>query len=100
MDSRLPEHLRPIFWSWDFDKIDAEKDKRIVIVQILNYGEIRDWRWLVDRYGKAGLEEAIAEIPASEFFPRTIELFKLLFGIEKMKYASRSDYIRDQEHIG
>lgn len=99
MDSRLPEHLRPIFWSWDFDKIDLGKDQRTVIAQVLNYGTMRDWQWMIGVYGEDSLRKVIAEIPASEFFPRTVELFKLLFGIEEMKYASRSDYIRDQERI-
>jgi hypothetical protein len=100
MKSSLPERLKPIFWSWDFDKIDIEKNKRTIIVQVLNYGKMRDWQWLTDTYGRDNLKATIVEMPTSEFSPRTVELFKLVFGIKKMKYASRSDYIRNQERIG
>lgn len=79
--------------------MSPEKDQRIIIVQILNYGKMRDWQWLVEMYGRENLKKAIADIPASEFSPRTIELLGLVFGIGKMNYASRSDYIRDQERI-
>jgi hypothetical protein len=56
----VPETLRPLFWSYDFSKIDPLRHKKTIIVQVLNYGNLDQWRWLLRTYGRDGLQDAVA----------------------------------------
>jgi hypothetical protein len=51
MNSQLPLDLRPLFWSYNFDRLDKERDKKIIITNVLNYGDLKQWRWLAATYG-------------------------------------------------
>jgi len=37
---------------WDVGEVDPEKNARFVIGRILNFGDLGDWQWAVERYGK------------------------------------------------
>jgi hypothetical protein len=90
----MPDFHRFFWWTEDPNTINLDENKRDIILQIVNYGGWRHWQWLVDRYGREGVKQVILEIPESAFMPRVLKLIKLLFGIKKLRYASRSDYIR------
>lgn len=85
---RPPNSLKPYFWSYDFSKLDVESDRRLIVVNIINYGTLKDWRWLVKVYGKEEIKKIIRRTPTGEFRPPALKLISLLFSIKK--YASRS----------
>jgi len=97
--SALPPFFKSLFWGYDFNSIDLIKDKKLIIINTLNYGNLEHWRWLVKRYGKRNLRNIIELTPKSEFRKEVVPLIKLLLGVKKFKYASRSDYIRSQKGI-
>ena len=89
---KIPEGLRSLFWSFNFETLDLDKDKRLVIIQVINYGSWSQWRWLVDVYGKETLRAEMLNIPASEFRPGALKLASLLLSLNTPKYASRGSY--------
>lgn len=97
--TRLPEFFRPVLWSFNFSRISAAKDAKEIIVNTINYGEWRHLQWIADYYGKAKLKEIIENTPASEFQPPALELSRALFGVQKLKYATRGDKIKKQTDI-
>jgi len=88
----LPEFFRPILWSYDMRQIDIWRDKKTIIVQSLNYGDLEHWQWLVRTYGREEIKKLLAEIPITEFRPRVRRLIMLIFGIEVFSHASRSTH--------
>ena len=96
--AKLPESFRPLLWSYKFSEIDPEKHKKTIIVSVLNYGDLDQWRWLIKTYGKKQLKQIIESLPASEFRKPVAALLSLLLGV-KFKYASRSDKIRAERNI-
>lgn len=94
MRNKRPDFHQFFWWIKNPNAIDLDDNKRDVILQMINYGGWQHWQWLVDHYGREGVKKAILEIPESAFMPRVLKLIKLLFGIKKLRYASRSDYIR------
>jgi len=96
--SKLPESFRPLLWSYRFSEIDPQRDKRIIIVNVLNYGDLSQWRWLVKTYGRKKLKEVIESVAASEFRKPVGTLLSLLLGV-KFKYVLRSDKIRAEKNI-
>jgi hypothetical protein len=85
----LPNSLRPLFWSYRFEELDGAKDKKTVIIQLINYGSLAHWRWLVRQYGAADVKQVLQSIPATEIKPRTRVLASLLFSIPNWRYAYR-----------
>lgn len=96
-NQNLPLFFKPLMWSYRFNQMDVERDKHIIIVNAINYGDLSHWRWLAKTYGKGNLRKYIANIPASEFRPEVLKLLKALFVIKNMKYASYYDYHRSKK---
>lgn len=87
---KLPDDFKPLMWSYDFSKVDPDRDKETIIINTINYGFWRQWKWLADYYGRQRLKKVISEIPKSEFRNyRALSLISLILGIQKMKYENR-----------
>ena len=97
--TKLPKSFKPLLWSYKFNSIDTEKDKRVIIVNTINYGDLNQWKWLVTTYGRDRLRKMIKLIPETEFRKQVLKLMKLLFNIKKLKYASRGAKIRAEKSI-
>ncbi len=97
-NSILPSFFKRLFWSYDFSLIDPQEDKRIMIVNTVNYGKWEHWVWIFKFYGKEKLKKIIREIPETEFRKPALKLICLLLGIKKLKYVSRSDYIKSKKN--
>ena len=90
--TRLPEAFRPLFWSYRFEDIDPQLQKKTIIVQLLNYGTLDHWKWLVSQYGRGEIRRVLQTIPATEIRKRTRELAGLLFSITNWRYAQRGTH--------
>jgi len=99
MPTGLPSDLRRVFWSYDVSKLDAENDRRLIVVGTINYGGWQHWIWLIDHYGKETVREIIESVPTTEFRPGALRLASLIFSVRKQLYASRSAYIRKQKGL-
>ena len=89
MSTQLPPLFRPLLWSYDFSRIDADKQRRTIIVQALNYGTLEHWRWIKNHYGVAAIREVLSGIPASEIRPKARRLASLLSLAGTWNYAPR-----------
>lgn len=87
--TRLPGNLRPLFWSYRFEELEPEKDEKTIIIQLINYGSLTHWRWLVRQYGTAKVTKVLQSIPATEIKPRTRVLASILFSIPNWRHAYR-----------
>lgn len=87
---KLPQSFRSLLWSYDFSEIDSEKDKKIIIVNAINYGDLEHWRWLVRQYGKETVKNTLENIPATEIRPRALKLAVLIFSLRRLNHAPRS----------
>jgi hypothetical protein len=87
--ARLPDSLRPLFWSYRFEELEPAKDEKTIIIQLINYGSLRHWRWLVRQYGAAEVKHVLQSIPTTEIKPRTRVLASLLFSIPTWRHAYR-----------
>ena len=88
----MPEVFRPLFWSYRFLDLDTRADAKTIIVQLVNYGTLAHWKWLVDQYGRQQIKRVLESIPATEIKPRTRTLAGLLFSITNWRYAQRGTH--------
>jgi len=86
---RLPDDFRPLFWSYRFEALERVKDEKTIIVQLINYGDLGHWRWLVREYGTAEVKRVLQSIPATEIKPRTRVIASLIFSIPTWRHAVR-----------
>jgi hypothetical protein len=98
-NSKLPSFFKPLFWSYKFSSINAERDKRRIIINTINYGRWVHWLWIIKYYGKKEVKKIIKETPKTEFREPALKLISLLLGIKKLKYVSRSAYISSKKNF-
>ena len=94
----MPLFFKSLFWSYNFSNLDLDRDKKRVIINAVNFGKWKHWLWLIDFYGKNRIKKIIEETPETEVREPALKLISLLLGIKKLKYASRSDYIRSKKN--
>jgi hypothetical protein len=87
--SSLPQYFKHLMWSYDFSAIDLQKNKKAIVVNTINYGDLRHWRWIVWFYGKEGIRNVLSQIPATEIRSRARRLVSIVFNIDKFNYAPR-----------
>lgn len=85
----LPGFFKPILWSYIFEKIDPETDKKLIVLSSINYGDLKHWRWLVRNYGREKIRDIIEQLPASSIRERARRLAGIVFNIRNFNYASR-----------
>ena len=88
----LPAFFKSILWSYDFKKLDPQKDSRIIIFQTINYGTLAHWKWIKDFYGLAEIRKIISEIPVTAFRPSALRLATLIFRLTQLNYAPRGPH--------
>jgi hypothetical protein len=85
---KLPDFFKPLFWSTNFNALDLDLNKKIIILTTVNYGDLNHWRWVKNYYGKDQLRNVLKQAPATEFKPRAGKLAEILFNF-KLNYAPR-----------
>ena len=89
MNEKLPKYFEPILWSYDLGRLNLEKNKKTVIVNAINYGNLKHWAWLKRNYGEKTIRKVLIGAKASEIRPGARRLASIIFGISKFNYAPR-----------
>ena len=90
---RLPDFFRPLFWSYDFDSLNLEKHKKVIILNTVNYGDLKHWRWIADFYGRETIRNLLVSLPATELRPPVLNLAGIIFGLDNFNYAPRGAHL-------
>ena len=85
----LPRFFKPILWSYDVSKMNPHKDKRRIIVNAINYGDLKHWKWIGAYYGQKTIQEVLGGVSVSEIRPRVLKLASLVFSIKSFNHAPR-----------
>ena len=92
MSQALPDSFKHLFWSENFSELDADADKRKIIVNTINYGELEHWRWISETYGKDQVAQLLSELPVTELRERVRPLAKILFEVLSFNHAPRGSH--------
>ncbi len=80
----LPKRWQGLLWSADIKTLDLEKDRVYIIHQVLNYGDLTDWRLLFKLYPKQTIKQVFSRHPYRNYRPARFNLVKnSLLGIEE-----------------
>ena len=93
---RLPERFKPLFRNYDFNTLDTEKHRGLIIKTVLTRGTWEQIEWLFEFYGFDGVKEVflkdfyeIQELPEA-----VICLWGLLF-LDEKEYRTYKDRLEN-----
>jgi len=55
----LPKMLQSSLWSYDISNMDIKRDKKLIIAQIINYGNKKQLRWMKNTYSDEEIKEVV-----------------------------------------
>lgn len=61
MRNPLPQFLQPLFWEFDLQKLDLERNKWGIIERIINHGGLAEFKWLFSVYSVGEIREHLVE---------------------------------------
>ena len=73
--------LKSILWDVDLEKIDLEKDKKLIIERILKYGVSEQVAWLLGNYSEKSIVEVVKK--SRNIDRKTANYWALRFHIPK-----------------
>ncbi len=74
---------KELFWDLDFNKLDSDTHKRIIIERVLTLGNLSEFSFLLNTYDPKTLLSEIMQIGYLD--PKTMNFVVSFFGINKSK---------------
>ena len=76
----LPKKLGPLFPEYDIAKINAGRDKTLVISRVLENGGLDEIKWAFERYSRGELSAFVVEDGGRLLGSRSLRLWSLVLG--------------------
>lgn len=84
-----PKFIAPFLWFNDLKKIDLERDKNRIILNILNLGDKKATDWLFDFYPKKEIKETLSRRGAKgELSDKSWNYWTLILKVDRKKLAA------------
>jgi hypothetical protein len=79
-----PKFIKPFLWSSDFKKIDAQKDKDRIILNLLNVGSKKATDWLFSYYPKKEIKKVfVNRAGKGELNKKSLNYWALVLKVEQ-----------------
>ncbi|MFQ5681109.1 MAG: hypothetical protein ACE5GG_03550 [Candidatus Omnitrophota bacterium] len=79
---KIPRRLQAALWSYDIEKMDTEGARKLVIRQVLNYGDWNDLKWLWRTYSKKDIREVVEHPGRGIWFEDVLNFWCLMLRIK------------------
>ncbi len=73
--------VRACLWSYDISALDIERDKTLIITNVLNYGTKEATDWLFATYSASQVAAVIQEPLPGRWDKKSLALWALVFGV-------------------
>jgi len=83
-----PAFTQSALWSWNLSDLDVEKDKHLIITQILNFGTQKMIDWVMKTYSLPEIKEVVENPDRGSWWKRALNHWANVFQlkIDKEKY--------------
>lgn len=78
----VPKFVAPCLWSYDINQMDVEKDKALIITQVLNYGDPKRIKWLYSVYREEDITAVVMNPGRGLWFPKVLNFWETMLGIK------------------
>ena len=77
----LPASVRATLWSYDTKKISLEKNKELIVRQVLNFGDKKATDWLFKKTGKNEIKKIAQKIPRGSWNKKSLNYWSIILKI-------------------
>lgn len=77
--NKIPDIFRPFLWSYDCDGLDLKKNKKRIILNLLNLGTKEATDLMKKIYSEKEIKEVIKNSSASEWNKKSLNFWGLIF---------------------
>lgn len=95
-NQRIPNFIAPCLWSYDIKRLDLKKDKKLIITQVLNYGDEKRMRWLYSVYTEKDIKDVVLHPGRGLWFERVLNFWEIMLKIRVPKKVKETAIFRIQ----
>jgi hypothetical protein len=78
----LPNKIRKeLFWDISPEQLDIQRNRRLIIDRVLQYGNLKEFIYILDLYGIEKIKQEVKQIAYLD--PKTLEFVSGYFNIDK-----------------
>ena len=85
----MKRSIKELFWDYEIKERDFKALNEEIVIRILNYGDLEDWRWLFNKIGKRKLVKIIKN-NKNLIRKNIFKLLSIFLDIKRNKNASSS----------
>lgn len=82
-ENQIKDVFKPFLWSYDIEKIDIKKNKKIIILNVLNYGTKKATDLLFNVYSRKEIEEIVEKSVQGEWNKKSLNYWKLFLNLKR-----------------
>lgn len=98
IESKLPKYLAPYFWDVEFNKLDPNKSKKFIITRLLELGNQRTLKWLINNYNLKIFRQVLQT--TRELSPRSANFWVIYFNFDKKKIKClQKHYLKQRQKV-
>ena len=86
--AKVPVFLQPYLASYELSGLDLQKDKGLIITELLNKGDGKALEWLTKNYSKKDVKEAVSAPTRGMWLNTNLDYWLRVFGAK----ISKTDY--------
>lgn len=87
----IPKYIQPFLWSYDVAKMDIQRNKKRIILNILNLGDSKSVKWLFEVYKKEEIKKVIEDSSLGEWNKKSLNFWQLFFNIQNNQIRERRE---------
>lgn len=84
MSALLEQLNKAYFWDTDFNQLDDENSKRLIIERVMNFGNLQEIKLLKNFYGINEIKATLCNLNYID--PKTLNFLSMLLHIPKTKF--------------
>jgi hypothetical protein len=84
----------PLLWDSSRARVDVVRDREYLLARVLEFGTMRDVRWLLKTYGASTIHDFFRHSAHPELSPRTIAFWRAWFDAEDETWRSPPTFRR------
>ncbi|MCK9351227.1 MAG: hypothetical protein WCT49_01615 [Candidatus Paceibacterota bacterium] len=86
---KIPQFVAPFLWSYDIAALDLERDKKRIIINVLNLGTKQATDWLFAAYPKEEIRKIVSESLYGEWSKKSLHYWRFVLGISTSLKTAR-----------
>ena len=81
----IPQYIQPFLWSYDTKRMNFKKDKKRIIINVLNLGTKKATDWLFKTYTKQEIKTVFKNSLAGEWNKKSLNFWSFIFNLNPKK---------------